>query len=223
MKQTSYNRGLIGGYLFIFVISLTFILLVNKRDIHLFINRLNNPFFDLFFKYVTSFGEFLLIGPILLLLFFKQIRLGLAGVLSSLLAFLLTHVGKWLIWPDSPRPAAVFKSYESLHVVDGVHLYMGHSFPSGHTSGAFALFILLALAAQKPLWKSIYLLMACLVAYSRMYLSQHFLIDVTIGSLIGAGSAMLCYYWLQNTSFGKKPWMSERLSLPLNWFRKQPD
>jgi len=35
---------------------------------------------------------------------------------------------------------------------------------------------------------------AILVAYSRIYLSQHFLTDVLAGSLIGVSIAMIVYY-----------------------------
>jgi membrane-associated phospholipid phosphatase len=42
------------------------------------------------------------------------------------------------------------------------------------------------------------LITALLVGYSRLYLSQHFAIDVVVGSAIGTVSAMLSYYWFIN-------------------------
>lgn len=38
-------------------------------------------------------------------------------------------------------------------MVDGVHLHSAHSFPSGHATGAFAVFMVLALIVKNPFWK----------------------------------------------------------------------
>jgi membrane-associated phospholipid phosphatase len=68
------------------------------------------------------------------------------------------------------------------------------SFPSGHTSGAFALATSLSLSYPK--W---YIIVpsyswAGLVGFSRMDLGVHFPSDVLAGAIVGAGSAWLTYY-----------------------------
>lgn len=65
------------------------------------------------------------------------------------------------------------------------------SFPSGHTSMAFATATSLALAYPK--W---YIIVptytwACTVGYSRMHLGVHYPSDILIGAIVGAGSAYL--------------------------------
>ena len=67
------------------------------------------------------------------------------------------------------------------------------SFPSGHTSIAFATATSLSLAYPK--WYVIVpgYTWAGTVAYSRMYLGVHYPSDVLIGALVGAGSAYLSY------------------------------
>ena len=52
-------------------------------------------------------------------------------------------------------------------------------------------------------------MMAIIVAYSRMYLSQHFLIDVTVGSFIGSIAAVLAFWWI---SHYRKAWLEKSLS-----------
>lgn len=44
--------------------------------------------------------------------------------------------------------------------------------------------------------KVLFLIIAMLVGYSRMYLSQHFMIDITFGSLIGVISAIIIYSFM---------------------------
>ena len=57
------------------------------------------------------------------------------------------------------------------------------SFPSGHTTAAFAAATVLICDHWKGRW--IVLIVAILVAFSRLYLYVHFLTDVICGALIG--------------------------------------
>lgn len=195
----------------------TLLLLAGKKDIHLFINGLHHPFFDGFFRVVTEFGAFPLIAFITVCTLFVRFRITLTVCVSSLFASIMTQMGKRIIWPDSPRPKVLFSDHDPFHFVDGVHLHSSHSFPSGHTSGAFALFIVLALYAKQPWLKVLLLLCAVLVAYSRMYLSQHFLVDVTVGSLIGVIFSILAYLWLNARVFSERRGLDNRLMLRRPW------
>lgn len=77
------------------------------------------------------------------------------------------------------------------------------SFPSGHTSQAFATATSLSIAYPKWYVIAPAYLWASSVAYSRMYLGVHYPSDVLAGALVGAGSAWLTYKlnrWLNGDS-----------------------
>jgi membrane-associated phospholipid phosphatase len=69
-----------------------------------------------------------------------------------------------------------------------------NSFPSGHATSAFAIFTSLALVSNNKFLKIIFFLFAFLSAFSRTYLSQHWLVDITIGSLIGTLFSLVLYF-----------------------------
>lgn len=75
------------------------------------------------------------------------------------------------------------------------------SFPSGHTSDAFATATSLSLAFPKWYVIAPSYLYASAVGYSRMHLGVHYPSDVLAGAVVGAGSAYLCYKaqkWLRS-------------------------
>ena len=64
------------------------------------------------------------------------------------------------------------------------------SFPLGHTSASFAAATALYLAKERKLFATT-LVLACLIAFSRMYLYVHYPTDVLAGALLGAGLGLL--------------------------------
>ena len=84
----------------------------------------------------------------------------------------------------------------------------GPSFPSGHTSGAFA--TATALSLEYPKWYIIVpsYLWAGTIGYSRLHLGVHYPSDVLGGMIVGAGSAFLSYKvnkWLNKHYITKHP------------------
>lgn len=82
------------------------------------------------------------------------------------------------------------------------------SFPSGHTSDAFATATSLSLAFPKWYVIAPSYVYASAVGYSRMHLGVHYPSDVLAGAIIGAGSAYLCYKaqkWINHKKRNKLP------------------
>ena len=88
------------------------------------------------------------------------------------------------------EPPDIALSNVEAHHLDGADPY---SFPSGHTTGAFALATMLSLRYPKP---GVYIpafVWAGLVGYGRVYFGLHYPTDVMGGALIGAVSSFLVY------------------------------
>lgn len=74
------------------------------------------------------------------------------------------------------------------------------SWPSGHTSGAFALATSVSMAYPKWYVVAPAALWACGVGYSRLHLGVHYPSDVWAGALLGTASALASHYlnrWVQ--------------------------
>lgn len=106
---------------------------------------------------------------------------------TTIVGSLLTTSTKLLFERDRPfvtYPNDIFK-----HGKAG-----SHSFPSGHTSMAFATATSISLLYPKWYVIAPSFLWASSIGYSRMYLGVHYPSDVLAGALIGAGSAIGTHY-----------------------------
>jgi membrane-associated phospholipid phosphatase len=103
----------------------------------------------------------------------------------------ITQVMKLYVFPEDLRPLSLQAQKIFIHTVPDVRVHRNHSFPSGHTSTAFTMALLLAEVIKKRAWSFILPVLAMLVGYSRVYLAQHFVTDVMAGMTIGMVSAYL--------------------------------
>jgi membrane-associated phospholipid phosphatase len=128
---------------------------------------------------------------VLLLLLMRKFKLGWQVLAAYVISGLLAQAVKESIY--SPRPKDFFRFKEYIHLIEGVTLNGNASFPSGHASSAFALATSMALYSKNKKLSLLYLLAAILVGYSRIYLSQHFPVDVMGGATIGVLTATLVF------------------------------
>lgn len=187
-----------GGAFFLYSYSLI--------DGHLLLNQYHSPLFDWIFKYLTWFGDGIMFGVVIVIGLFVRFRVSLyAAVVGILTLFIISYISKELLFHDTPRPANVFAhSGIVLHYIDGVRMHMISSFPSGHATTAFALYSLLAFFAKRNYIKLLLFVMAALSAFSRVYLSQHFVKDIEAGAIIGFGISLLVFYFLNRKTGDNK-------------------
>jgi membrane-associated phospholipid phosphatase len=188
------NKSFLLPYLILLFTALPFLLLIPKDSLHLWMNSLHTNWGDFFFKKITFLGDGLFVLVACILMLFFSLRYSLFLLSAYISTGVVVQLLKHLAFNDIVRPVKYFQNKSVLYLVDGVHIYYRQSFPSGHATSAFALFLCLAMITKKKWIKLVCLLMACLVAYSRVYLSQHFFIDIYAGSVIGCAGAITFYY-----------------------------
>jgi len=184
-----------------------------KGDAILFFSDHRSAFGDFFFYHVTCLGEGSAFILIILAALFVRFRHSVLLALLGLTVLGVSPLAKgFFSWQ---RPGAFFRqtgALDEISLVEGVDLHFGStSFPSGHAMAAFALFATLAfMSPDKRSGAVVFFLLALVVAFSRVYLVQHFLEDVYAGSLIGLLLAMA--FWAGNRMFpaDKPVWYNKR-------------
>lgn len=140
---------------------------------------------------------------ITIMLLAVKYRYALIVGLSNILSSIITQVLKQTVFSDELRPKKYFEGIHDLYLVPGVENHLYYSFPSGHATCAFSLYLALSFIVKNKSFKILFFTLALLVGYSRIYLSQHFLGDVYVGSLIGVGTTILVYGYIQKIETGK--------------------
>lgn len=144
-------------------------------------------FFTPFFELISFFGKggICLILLSLCLLFFKQTRrFGTAMLLGLAIGAIITNLGL-KIFIARPRPYADQNSmFYKLWLIVGQNVESDKSFPSGHTTAAFASMTPVIIMG-KPRYKIAALCFAILMGIARIYLVVHFPSDVLAGMLVG--------------------------------------
>ncbi len=164
---------------------------------------LKNHSLDLFFIFIS---KYLIIFLIFFFFFFfgkliwkdKKIKINelILYFAGSTIAYGITFILKHSI--SAPRP---FKSLENINLLlDRKDIFQ--SFPSGHTTLAFAFAISIFLYNKK--WGLLALFFAILIAFGRIFTGVHFPLDVICGALIGLLVNIISYIILKNNNNANK-------------------
>ena len=195
MKHWSQStKAFLGIFIFYEVLGWLFVGLYQRLDQLQLINGNNSPLADLAFQALTATAEVVLPVLLLIYLFRFQKAYALPYVYSYALSTGLIQGLKHLVFTDALRPLAYFASSGiKWHIVPGLLISEYNSMPSGHTGAAFFMFFWVAVLLRRWFWGLFAGLLAVGVAYSRVYLFQHFPVDTLVGAAIGVGSSALFY------------------------------
>jgi membrane-associated phospholipid phosphatase len=172
---------------------------VGKQAFFLLLNTDLGTFADYFFATYTYAGDALMWLPLLLIVIYKLKRKDALPLLISafLICTILTQICKYLIVPDEPRPTKAIADRSLIHIVPNVELHAISSFPSGHTATAFCFYLIFCLLLSGSWWLGAGFILSLLVGYSRIYLAQHFPLDVAAGIIVAIVSVILALKFQQ--------------------------
>ena len=204
LKKIFNNPGFAVFYMFL-VMGAVLLLQIHKGDIVIWINEKHNGFLDLFFRYWTFLGDGLvfaiLIFIYLLINYFRAIVFTIAAISQTIVIQLL----KRIFFEDMLRPRFLMENFSDLQQVQGVDIHTFSSFPSGHTATAFTVAILLSLFSRNAYITGLLIILAALVGISRIYLLQHFFVDVYFGALLGFLNGVIVWTWMESSPICRNP------------------
>jgi membrane-associated phospholipid phosphatase len=171
---------------------------VNQIDISIWVNGLNQKWLDTLCLFGTYLGDGVFIIGSCVLLFFIKPRMAIVVFLSYLFSSAITQSLKHLFFAHLHRPLWHLEKLDAslYHIISGSEIVFNNSFPSGHSTSAFAFFICIALFFKQPSVQILFLILAIFTAFTRIYLLQHFLIDTFVGASIGFSMAYFVYFYL---------------------------
>lgn len=216
LKELSVFMSL---YFLFFFAGMGSLAIYGKDELQLTINSNHYYFLDEFFKYYTDYAvDFVLISLIIYTFWKKTFYDFLLLIIPFLVMSLLLFLIRTFFFHETLRPVPYFELQGiDLHLIEGVDINSIYTFPSGHTMNAFMFYPFLGLLIKNKKWQVLFFILAFLVAYSRVYLSKHFVFDTLGGSLLGITSMIYMFYFL-NSKYNSWTFLKEN---PLKFTKRR--
>mgnify|MGYP003300301947 CR=1 FL=1 len=146
-----------------------------------YLQTLRNPFLDQLMLVITTLGDKkgIWLFIIFLLLLFKKTRK--TGIIALAALILEVIIGE-NIFKGLFRRTRPFEVNQAIELI--VKKPRSFSFPSGHTGSSFAVASAVFFAGEREMARGMFIL-ACLIAFSRMYLYVHYPSDIIGGIIVG--------------------------------------
>ena len=162
--------------------------------------EIGGGFFTPFFEFISLLGKggaFLILLSLLLTFYRPTRRFGTAMCLGLALGALVTNCCLKVLIARARPYADESSIYYQFWQLVGMHTESDKSFPSGHTTAAFATMVPVFLLGKKRVsWMA--LIFAFLMGLSRIYLVVHYPSDVLGGLIVGTIAGILGTLIAQN-------------------------
>ena len=154
-----------------------------------FLQTIHTPLLDKILAFITSLGNAGIIWIVLavvLLILPKTRKTGIIVVAALLMDLVLCN----LILKNLVARVRPYDVNTAIAIL--IKKPLDFSFPSGHTAASFAAMTALFLAKMKKVWIAA-LVLAVLIAFSRLYFYVHYPTDVLGGAVVGILSGIIGY------------------------------
>ena len=191
LTGSNLNPAFFSGYLIFICYIICLLSFINKSEGFLLINQFHCRLLDDFFILFTNLGNGIFaIFLMVFMLIRKKIGWSLQIAFSFLFSGIMVQFLKHLI--HSPRPKLFFGP-GSIHYIHGITGTGYGSFPRVMLPRSLPLATLLSFYFPGRNTGIFFIIIALLTGFSRIYLSQHFPIDVLAGSMVGVMVSILVY------------------------------
>lgn len=154
-----------------------------------FLQTIHTPLLDKILAFITSLGNAGIIWIVLavvLLILPKTRKTGIIVAAALLMDLILCN----LILKNLVARVRPYDVNTAIAIL--IKKPLDFSFPSGHTAASFAAMTALFLAKMKKAWIAA-LVLAVLIAFSRLYFYMHYPTDVLGGAVVGILSGIIGY------------------------------
>jgi len=182
---------------FLWVIGAALVLLQDKLVLHLKINAQGHPFIDAIASWLTHIGDGLFLLFIAVIFLFIRLKTALILFLSFIVSAGIVQLLKHTLFADMKRPYFYFENDSSFRIMEDFTYFTENSFPSGHATSCFVLFTVMAFHFNRSyLLQFVFVSAAVFVAFTRVYLSMHFMQDIIAGSIIGVLISQILWVYI---------------------------
>lgn len=154
--------------------------------------------FDTPFSVFSLIGSSEIVAVIMLfiagLVFWKTKKI-FWGLGTIIIIYVIEILGKFLLYHPGP-PEEFFRYSIPFFFPSGGFVHTNYSFPSGHTSRAFFLAVIIIFLVRKKWVTVVSGLFAAIMLLSRVYLGEHWLSDTIGGAFLGSTIGLLATLFL---------------------------
>lgn len=154
-----------------------------------FLQTIHTPLLDKILAFITSLGNAGIIWIVLAVVLLILPKMRKAGIIVAA-ALLMDLILCNLILKNLVARVRPYDVNTAIAIL--IKKPLDFSFPSGHTAASFAAMTALFLAKMKKAWIAA-LVLAVLIAFSRLYFYVHYPTDVLGGAVVGILSGIIGY------------------------------